>query len=322
MFNKSLERIIGSCYKNARMLRHEYMGTEDLLLFLLDDVEVQEAVTSANGDLAILRSELIKYITENAKVLPAGDERDTQPTLGFQRVLQRAVYHVQSSGLSEVTPGRCFVALYGEKDSFAVLALVKQDVQRFHVVNYVSSGAVREPLPSSDETIQRIKATPASSVETEIQSKLSIFISYSHSDTRCLDRLLVHLKPLERLSILECWSDKKIRVGDKWRTEIARHIDQAAVAVLLLSADFLASDFIANHELPPLLIKAEAKGTRIIPVVLKPCGFHRDRELSSFQCINDPKIPLLALSDIDQERLYDDIVEEIHKEFEVRKQLS
>lgn len=107
--------------------------------------------------------------------------------------------------------------------------------------------------------------------------------------------------------------------GDKWRKEIAENIGNAAVAVLLVSADFLASEFIANHEIPPLLIKAEAAGTRIIPVIVKPCGFARDDSLQSFQCINDPKLPLLGLSEIEQEHLYDQIAAEIYNELKARE---
>jgi hypothetical protein len=129
----------------------------------------------------------------------------------------------------------------------------------------------------------------------------------------------VHLRPLERRSKIECWSDKRIRPGGNWRKEIAQNIDNAAVAVLLLSADFLASDFIVDHELPPLLIRAEASGTRIIPVIVKPCGFTRDESLQSFQAMNDPKEPLLGMSEIEQEHMYDRIAEEIHQEIKQRE---
>jgi len=110
-----------------------------------------------------------------------------------------------------------------------------------------------------------------------------------------------------------------MRPGDKWRKEIAENIDGAAVALLLVSADFLASDFIVKQELPPLLIKAEASGTRIIPVIVKPCGFLREEKLSGFQCLNDPASPLLGLPPIEQERLYDSIAGEIYNELELRK---
>lgn len=319
MFSKSLEELIGSCYKSSRELRHKVMTVEELLLALLNDDEVAAAIKSMNGDTATLKSELIEFITRTSEILPPTDARDTQPTLGFQRVLQRAVYHVQSSGGDEVTPLRTLIALFGEKDSQAVRLLTAQDIHRLDVVNYVSHGVRKEPPPSSIETIERIRDTPAAKAEEQSADPLRIFVSYAHTDSACLDRLLVHLRPLERKSKIDCWSDRRIRAGDKWRKDIAANIESAAVAILLVSADFLASDFIVNHELPPLLIKAEASGTRIIPVIVKPCGFTRDESLQNFQCMNDPKHPLLGLSDIEQEHLYERIAAEVHNELQQRE---
>lgn len=318
MFNKSLEELIGHCYKHSRELRHEFMMVENLLLFLLDDNDVATAITSLNGDIARLKANLIQFITESSQVLAPDDDRDTQPTLGFQRVLQRAVYHVQSSGGSEVTPLRTLIALYGEKDSGAVHFLNAQDITRLDIVNYVAHGVHKEPPPSSIETIERIRDSAPLQNDEPIATPIRIFVSYAHIDSHCLDRLMVHLRPLERRSKIECWSDTRIRAGDKWRKEIAENIENAAVAVLLISADFLASDFIVNHELPPLLIKAEASGTKIIPVIIKPCGFMRDDSLQNFQCINDPRHPLLGLSEIEQEHLYDQVAAEIYSEVKQR----
>jgi hypothetical protein len=87
---------------------------------------------------------------------------------------------------------------------------------------------------------------------------------------------------------------------------------------LLVSADFLASDFIVNNELPPLLMSAEARGLRILPVVLKPCGFHRDPVLSNFQSINNPAAPLLGLAHIEQEAIYSRIADEVAEEIHLR----
>lgn len=319
MFTKSLEELIGHCYKHSRELRHEFMTVEDLLLFLLNDNDVATAIASLNGDIVRLRSDLIQFITESSEVLPPTDDRDTQPTLGFQRVLQRAVYHAQSSGSSEVTPLRTLIALYGEKDSAAVTLLNSQDITRLDIVNYVAHGVHKDPPLSPIETIERIRDAAPPQNEKTVATPIRIFVSYAHTDSRCLDRLMVHLRPLERLSKIECWSDNRIRAGDRWRAEIAENIENAAVAVLLVSADFLASDFIVNHELPPLLIKAEASGTKIIPVIVKPCGFIRDESLQNFQCINDPKNPLLGLSEIEQEHLYDRVAAEIYSEVKQRE---
>lgn len=123
MFSKDLEQTIGQCYKRAREARHEYMTVEHLLLSLLDNPSAEGVLKACNADFHRLRSELAQAIETSVAKLPDDDGRDTQPTLGFQRVLQRAVYHVQSSGKKEVTGANVLVAIYGEKDSHAVYYL-------------------------------------------------------------------------------------------------------------------------------------------------------------------------------------------------------
>lgn len=134
-----------------------------------------------------------------------------------------------------------------------------------------------------------------------------VFVSYSHADSEHLKRLLVHLRPLERAGLVDVWQDTKLRAGDKWRTEIEAALARAKFAVLLVSADFLASDFIVSHELPALLKTAEAEGTRILPLILKPCRFTRDQALSEFQAVNDPSRPLILLPESEREGLYDKV---------------
>ncbi len=124
-----------------------------------------------------------------------------------------------------------------------------------------------------------------------------IFVAYSHADEEWLRRLQVHLAPLARDLDLAVWSDRSIKAGANWRDEIRKAIDAAAVAVLLVSADFLASDFISKNELPPLLDSAENRGVVIIPVILRASRFSRTPELSQFQAINDPEAPLIGLSE-------------------------
>ncbi len=135
----------------------------------------------------------------------------------------------------------------------------------------------------------------------------TVFISYSHNDTAFLRRLLVHLRPLERDGRIELFVDTKLKAGDKWKDRITQALSEARVAILILSADFLASDFIIDNELPPLLQRAEANGTRIVPLIVKPCRFTRDRNLSTFQAINDPSAPLVNLAEGPQEEIYDRI---------------
>jgi hypothetical protein len=132
----------------------------------------------------------------------------------------------------------------------------------------------------------------------------TVFVSYSHVDVLYLERLEVHLKPFEKSGQIELWSDTKIKAGEKWKDRIESSLEKAAIAILLVSADFLASDFIIDNELPPLLKSAEEKGTVILPIILKPCRFARSEHLSKFQAINDPKLPLSKLDDNDREEIF------------------
>ena len=143
MFSKDLEQTIGQCYKRAREARHEFMTVEHLLLALLDNASAQAVLKACGGDAPRLRTELEQAIENSVSRLAEDDGRDTQPTLGFQRVLQRAVYHVQSSGKKEVTGANVLVAIFGEKDSHAVYFLTQQDVTRLDVVNYLSHGIAK-----------------------------------------------------------------------------------------------------------------------------------------------------------------------------------
>ncbi|WP_129135870.1 ATP-dependent Clp protease ATP-binding subunit ClpA [Luteimonas sp. YGD11-2] len=155
MFSKDLEYSIGQCYKRAREARDEYMTVEHLLLALMDNPSAEAVLKATSVDFQRLRGDLEQAIATSVSKLDEGDGRDTQPTLGFQRVLQRAVYHVQSSGKKEVTGANVLVAIFGEKDSHAVYYLNQQDVTRLDVVNYLSHGIAKtgdgEPAPGGED---------------------------------------------------------------------------------------------------------------------------------------------------------------------------
>ena len=144
MFSKDLEQTIGQCYKRAREARHEFMTVEHLLLALLENPSAQAVLKATRADANRLRADLEQAIEASVSRLAEDDGRDTQPTLGFQRVLQRAVYHVQSSGKKEVTGANVLVAIFGEKDSHAVYFLNQQDVTRLDIVNYLSHGIAKQ----------------------------------------------------------------------------------------------------------------------------------------------------------------------------------
>lgn len=146
---------------------------------------------------------------------------------------------------------------------------------------------------------------------TSNPKRSKVFISYSHRDEKWLRRLQVHLKPLERQGLIECWDDTRLVAGQKWRTEIKRAIDSALVAVLLISADFLASDFVDKDELPPLLRACEQEGVVILPLILKPCRFMKTESVSQFQAVNLPTKPLIGMEEVEQELLFDKITDRI-----------
>jgi ATP-dependent Clp protease ATP-binding subunit ClpA len=147
MLSSELEFCLNEAFRRAREQRHEFMTVEHLLLALLDVPAAIEILKACGVNITTLRRELSDFIDETTPRLVDEDEQDVQPTLGFQRVLQRAVFHVQSSGRKEVTASNVLVAIFGEKQSHAVYLLSLQDISRLDVVNYISHGLTR----SSDE---------------------------------------------------------------------------------------------------------------------------------------------------------------------------
>ncbi|WP_105171453.1 ATP-dependent Clp protease ATP-binding subunit ClpA [Pseudoalteromonas sp. T1lg24] len=144
MLNKDLEITLNSAFREARSRRHEFMTVEHLLLALLDNPSAIDALSSCGTDLQSLKIALSDFIDETTPIIPdLEEERETQPTLGFQRVLQRAVFHVQSSGKSEVNGANVLVAIFSEQESQAVYLLKKCDITRLDIVNYISHGISR-----------------------------------------------------------------------------------------------------------------------------------------------------------------------------------
>jgi ATP-dependent Clp protease ATP-binding subunit ClpA len=140
VLSNELETCLNSAFQVAREGKHEFLTVEHLLLAILDTIRVKEVLKACGGDVPRLAAELREHIEQTTPRLPDGDEREVQPTLGFQRVLQRAVFHVQSSGRKEVGVANVLVAIFSEKQSHAVFLLNRQDVARLDVVNYISHG--------------------------------------------------------------------------------------------------------------------------------------------------------------------------------------
>ena len=140
MLSNELEYCLNDAFHQAREARHEYLTVEHLLLAILDTPKVREILRACGADLAKLKQELKEHLDQSTPRLDETEEREVQPTLGFQRVLQRAVFHVQSSGKKEVGVANVLVAIFSEKQSHAVYLLNRQHVARLDVVNYISHG--------------------------------------------------------------------------------------------------------------------------------------------------------------------------------------
>ena len=151
MLSSELEFCLNEAFQNAQERRHEFMTVEHLLLALLDIPKVHEILKACNANVAELRRQLTEFIEEATPLMAPDDDGDVQPTLGFQRVLQRAVFHVQSSGKKEVTGSNVLVAIFSEKQSQAVYFLGLQNITRLDVVNFISHGMPQVPGEPGDE---------------------------------------------------------------------------------------------------------------------------------------------------------------------------
>lgn len=165
MLSKELEASLNVAFNEARNKRHEYITVEHLLLALLDNSSASSVLKACGADLSRLKIELSQYLDENTPVFHDDQLGEVQPTLGFQRVLQRAVFHVQSSGKKEVTGANVLVAIYGEQESQAIYLLHQQDVNRLDIVNYVSHGIskVSEEDSHMESEVQNEEATESDS---------------------------------------------------------------------------------------------------------------------------------------------------------------
>jgi len=164
MLSSELEYCLNEAFQQARADRHEYMTVEHLLLALLDIPRVAEILQATGVELARLRKDLQDFVSESTPLLAADDDQEVQPTLGFQRVLQRAVFHVQSSGKKEVRGDNVLVAMFGEKQSHAVYLLGLHNVSRLDIVNYVAHG-LSKAGDAGGKTEERVSSEEAGEAE-------------------------------------------------------------------------------------------------------------------------------------------------------------
>jgi hypothetical protein len=149
-----------------------------------------------------------------------------------------------------------------------------------------------------------------------------IFISYAHEDVDFLDRIKVHLKSLETIIEdfkLKIWDDRMIVAGSPWKEEIQAEITNCSIAILIISADFLSSEFISNEEIPQLMASERQKNTKIIPVIVGPCGFTEHPILNEFQSLNNPSDWIGRMEKFEQEEYWDKLRLAVYKHLTTKK---
>jgi len=248
MLSSELEFCLNEAFQRARDHRHEFMTVEHLLLALLDIPRVHEILKSCDSNIPELRRQLTEFIDEQTPLLPHDDENDVQPTLGFQRVLQRAVFHVQSGGKKEVTSTNVLVAIFSEKQSQAVYLLNMQDVTRLDVVNFISHGMPQLPSEGDGDEEQ-------TSLDSEAETEASPLDQYaSNLNQRAIegkiDPLIGREIEIERTVQILCRRRKNnpLYVGDAGVGKtalaegLARMITEERVPEVLLDCTIYALD--------------------------------------------------------------------------------
>jgi ATP-dependent Clp protease ATP-binding subunit ClpA len=206
MLSKELEFTLNEAFKRARDRHHEYMTVEHLLLALLDNPSAVTVLHACAVDTDELRREVADFIEQTTPLIPDSENRETQPTLGFQRVLQRAVFHVQSSGKQEVTGANVLVAMFSEQDSQAVFFLNKRDVTRLDVVNFISHGISKVPGEDEGRPDPGDPMDDASPEEKEAASPLESFGTNLNEQARLgkIDPLIGRAPEVERTIQVLC----------------------------------------------------------------------------------------------------------------------
>ena len=182
MISQELEVSLHMAFMDARQKRHELITVEHLLLAMIDNPSASEVLTACGAKVEKLRADIVGHIEEHTPIVSGNDDVDTQPTLGFQRVIQRAMLHVQSSGKKEVTGANVLVAIFGEKDSHAVYFLHQQGIARLDVVNFIAHGISKVVETQNKDSV-------SSEAESEIKSNKSL-----ESYTINLNKLVVENK--------------------------------------------------------------------------------------------------------------------------------
>ena len=261
MLSKELEFTLNQAFKNAREKQHEFMTIEHLLLALLDNPAAAQVLRACGADIEGLRRDIDGFLEETTPLIMDDESRETQPTLGFQRVLQRAVFHVQSSEKKEVTGANVLVAIFSEQESQAVYFLDRQNITRLDIVNYISHGISKVPSDESTEHGGEAGAGDADSGEGRQESALETYASNLNDQARRgkIDPLIGRQSEVERTIQILCRRRKNnpLFVGEAGvgKTAIAEGLAKKIV-------DGEVPDVLANSTLYALDMGGLVAGTK------------------------------------------------------------
>lgn len=255
-------------------MNDEQILRDDASIFVKEQIEINPHDIHPVDEFGKLRDQLSYYYLEEYKAIYLDEAQ--------KRIMEKLQVHrtEKHSGLADQS---CQYEINTEK----LLFYIKQELNTFPTV-------VHQKKPQ---------------IEGQIRDK--VFLSYSHNDKDFVSDIKKHFKPFS--NEIDFWDDSRIEVGQKWKDEIAKAIAKTKVAILLVSADFLASDFISNNELPPLLKAAEDEGATILIIILKPCLFEEIEQLNQYQSLNSPKKPLSRMDENDKEDVLVNLVRQTKK---------
>jgi ATP-dependent Clp protease ATP-binding subunit ClpA len=258
MLNKELEFTLNQAFKNAKERHHEFKTVDHLLLALLDNPTAVAVLRACGADIENMRKNISSFVEETTPLIPDGDDREIQPTLGFQRVLQRAVFHVQSSGKNEVTGANVLVAIFNEQDSQAVFFLNEQNVSRLDVVNYISHGISKVDGAHQDDPPAELSSEPKGDGQTSPLESYATNLNQLAKQGK-IDPLIGRMQEVERTIQILCRRRKNnpLLVGEAGvgKTAIAEGLAKKIV-------DQEVPDVLANATIYALDLGALVAGTK------------------------------------------------------------
>lgn len=200
--------------------------------------------------------------------------------------------------------------------SLECLNIIDKKLEFEHIQAFKNMLSVLGYIARSENPEQRFETHFKSPPLMKNNTRTKIFVSYSHKDKAVLQRLKIQIRPFEQKGLIEAWDDSMITPDMIWRDEIQKALNSAKVAIILVSPDFLASDFIALHELPPLLVAAKDEGVKIFPVIISPC-LYEESDLGQFQAVNPISRTFIEMLVSEQERLLVTLVRAIKRSLEI-----